>query len=474
MHPSPTGRRLLAAGLVLALAAAACGGRDDDSGNGGDSPPQTTAAPADDTATGAGTADDTSTPDEATATADDTAATSDDGGSDAPFEYTDPGISDTEIVLGGTFPYSGSVSAFGAQGRGVEAYFQYINETEGGITFADGKTRTVRFVTYDSAYEPQRGVENAKRLVEQDGIFAFFNPFGSPVAAAMAPYAHEQGVPMLFVSSAADQWGDASQWPLAVPFALVGATEGGVFANYLLQQKPDAKVAVLYQNDDFGKGVAQSFERNVDGTSVEIVATETYQTTDATVDSQITNLHASGADTFLMVATPKYAAQALTKIHELGWDPLRIAQTSGTNKATVLEPVGLDIANGLVSLSWYKDVTDPIWADDAAVIEYKENAGKYGADPEDPFGGTGWLVGQMGKALLETLEVPTRDGLMEAVLNWDAEGVGLMLPGMRLHTEAPDDRYPMEAAYVMTFDGENWVLDNTIVDAEGTTRPPTE
>src|SRR5690606_23674235 len=360
------------------------------------------------------------TADEGTATADDTAATTDDGGSDAPFEYTDPGISDTEIVLGSTYPYSGSVSAFGAHGRGVEAYFNYINETEGGITFADGKTRKVRFITYDSAYEPQRGVENAKRLVEQDGIFAFFNPFGSPVAAAMAPYAHEQGVPMLFVSSANEQWGDGERWPLAVPNALVGATEGGVFANYLLQEKPDAKVAMLYQNDDFGKGVAQSFERAVEGTTVELVATETYQTTDATVDSQITNLHASGADTFLMVATPKYAAQALTKIHELGWAPLRLAQTSGTNKATVLEPVGLDIAKGLVSLTYYKDVTDPTWADDPAVLEYKENAEKYGADPNDPFGGTGWLQGQIGKALFETVEVPTREGVLEALFNWDA------------------------------------------------------
>ena len=471
MHPSPTTRRLLATGLALTLVTAACGGRDDDSS--GEAPAPTSAAPeptADDTP--ADTADDTAAPDEGTAPVDDTATTSDGGGSDVPFEYTDPGISDTAIVLGSTYPYSGSVSAFGSQGRGLEAYFDYINETDGGITFADGKTRKIHFITYDSAYEPQRGVENAKRLVEQDGIFAFFNPFGTPVAAAISPYAHEQGVPMVFVSSSADTWGDGEAAPLATPCCIVASTEGSIFGNWLLGERPDAKVAVLYQNDDFGKGVAEAFERTVEGSGIEIVASESYQTTDATVDSQVTNLHASGADTVLLVATPKYAAQALTKIHELGWEPLRITQTSGSNRATVLEPVGLDIVEGLVSLTYFKDVTDPVWADDPAVIEFKEHAPQYGADPDDPFMGTGWMSGQMGKALFETLEVPTRDGLMEAVLNWDADGVGLMLPGARLHTEAPLDRYPIEAAIMMTFDGTNWVLHDELVDAEGTTRPP--
>lgn len=386
-------------------------------------------------------------------------------------DYPDPGISDDEIVLGGIYPYSGSVSAFGAQGHGAEAYFKYINETQGGITFGDGKTREVRFVTYDSAYEPQRGVEAARRLVEKDEVFALFNTFGSPVSAAVAPYAHEEGVPMPFVSSSSDQWGDGERWPLATPFSIVGSTEGSLFASWLLEQNPDATVAILYQNDDFGKGTYEAFKRALEGTSIEIVGEESFQTTDATVDSQITNLAATEADTFLMVATPKYAAQALTKIHELGWDPLRITQTSGSNIASVLEPVGLDIAEGLVSLSWYKDVTDPIWADDPAVIEYRENAEKYGADPDDPFGGTGWLVGQMAAALFATMETPTRDGLMEAMLDWDADGVGLMLPGIRLHTESPSDRYPMEGAYMMTFDGEHWILADEPVIVEGQTVP---
>lgn len=386
-------------------------------------------------------------------------------------EYPDPGISDDEIVLGGIYPYSGSVSAFGAQGRGAEAYFKYMNETQGGITFGDGMTREVRFITYDSAYEPQRGVEEARRLVEEDEVFALFNSFGSPVSAAVAPYAHEEGVPMPFVSSSSDQWGDGERWPLATPFSIVGSTEGSLFASWLLEQNPNATVAILYQNDDFGKGTYEAFKRALEGTSIEVVGEESFQTTDATVDSQITNLAATGADTFLMVATPKYAAQALTKIHELGWDPLRISQTSGTNIASVLEPVGLDIAEGLVSLSWYKDVTDPIWADDPAVVEYLENAEQYGADPNDPFGGTGWLVGQMAAALFATMETATRDGLMEAMLDWDADGVGLMLPGIRLHTESPSDRYPMEGAYMMTFDGEHWILADEPVIVEGQTVP---
>ncbi|MEO5724444.1 MAG: ABC transporter substrate-binding protein, partial [Ilumatobacteraceae bacterium] len=368
-------------------------------------------------------------------------------------------------------PYSGSVSAFGAQGKGVEAYFKYINDAEGGITWGDGHKRKVKFVTYDSAYEPQRGVEDAKRLVEQDKIFAFFNPFGSPVAAAMAPYAMEQKVPMLFVSSSSDQWGDGDKWPLAVPFSIVGSTEGSIYANYVLQANPKAKVAMLFQNDDFGKGTAEAVRRNLKGTSVSIVAEQSYQTTDPTVDSQITNLAGSGADTFIMIATPKYAAQALKKIHELGWNPLRITQTSGTNVKSVLEPVGLDISKGLVSLSWYKDVTDPQWANDPAVKLFKENAAKYGADPDDPYAGTGWLAGEMGRYLFEQVKSPTRANLMDTVLNWSTDKVDMVLPGVRLHTQAPNDRYPMEAAYIMTFDGTRWVLDSKPVDAEGQTVP---
>ncbi|WP_116999009.1 ABC transporter substrate-binding protein [Desertimonas flava] len=393
------------------------------------------------------------------------------GAAGAGSDYPDPGISDEEIVLGGIYPFSGSVSAFGAQGHGAAAFFEYMNETNGGIEFGDGLTRRVEFITYDTAYEPQRGVEEARRLVEQDEVFALFNVFGSPVAAAVAPYAHEEGVPMPFVSSSSDQWGDGERWPLATPFSIVGSTEGSVFGGWLLEENPDATVAILYQNDDFGKGTYEAFVRSVEGTTIEIVGDESFQTTDATVDSQITNLAATGADTFFMIATPKYAAQALTKIHELGWEPLRITQTSGSNIASVLEPVGLDIAEGLVSLGWYKEVTDEIWADDPAVIEFRENAEKYGADPNDPFAGSGWLVGQMAAALFATMETPTRDGLMEAMLDWDADGVGLMLPGIRLHTESPDDRYPMEGAYMMTFDGEHWVLGDEPVIVEGQTQP---
>ena len=465
MQQHRTLRRLAAASVALTLIASGCGSRDDDDDAADDTTPVAT-TPEETTPTATEPPDDTTAP-----TATEAPAVTEPPATEAPFEYVDQGISDTEIVLGGTYPFSGSVSAFGSQGHGAEAYFEYVNETQGGITFADGKTRTVKFVTYDDAYEPQRGVENARRLVEQDGVFAFMNPFGSPVSAAIAPYAHEEGVPMVFVSSSSDQWGDGERWPLAVPFSIVGSTEGSVFANWLLGENPDATVAMLFQNDDFGKGTAEAFKRSAEGTTIQIIAEESYQTTDATVDSQITNLAASGADTFVMVATPKYAAQALTKINELGWEPLRIAQTSGTNIATVLEPVGLDIAEGLVSLSWYKDVTDPIWADDPAVIEFKENAGKYGADPDDPFSGTGWLAGQMAHRLFETMEIPTREGLMEAVLDWDDDGVGLMLPDVRLHTESPNDRYPMEAAYMMTFDGTHWVLADEPVDAEGETVP---
>lgn len=452
--------------IVGALAAltlmAACGGRDDDT-----SSPTTTAAAAVTTtaATGATTTNGGAS---ASSSPGSTAAATTAAG---PTTYTDPGISDTEIVIGGSYPFSGSVSAFGSQGKGVEAFFEYMNETQGGIKFGDGKTRKVKFVTYDDGYEPQRAVENAKRLVEQDKVFALFNIFGSPTSAAVAPYANEAGVPMPYVSSSSDQWGDGERWPLATPFSIVGSTEGAVYASWLLGEKPTAKVAILYQNDDFGKGTEAAFKRSVDGTGVTVVAEESYQTTDPTVDSQITNLAASGADTFLMVATPKYAAQALTKIHELGWDPLRIAQTSGTNKATVLEPVGLDVAKGLVSLSWYKDVTDPQWADDPAVVEFKTNAAKYGADANDPFAGTGWLAGQMGQKLFESMTVPTRQGLVDAMLNMDNDGVGLMLPGIRLHTQPPNDRFPMEAAYTMTFDGQNWVLADKPSDAEGKTVP---
>ncbi|HEX9508643.1 MAG TPA: ABC transporter substrate-binding protein, partial [Myxococcales bacterium] len=274
----------------------------------------------------------------------------------------DPGVSKTEIKIGNIMPYSGPVSAYGTIGRGLDAYFKKLND-EGGIN-----GRKINFLSYDDAYTPARAVEQARRLVEQDQVLFLFQPLGTPSNSAIWKYMNDKKVPQLFVATGATKWGDPVGHPWTMGWQPAYQTEAYVYAQYLLKTKPDAKVAVLLQNDDFGKDYLKGFKAGLGTAAAKmVIAEQTYETTDPTVDSQIANLKNSGADVFLNVTTPKFALQAIKKAADLGWKPLQFLTNVSTSLSTVMTPAGVEATKGIVTALYLKDYDDPQWKDDPAM-----------------------------------------------------------------------------------------------------------
>jgi branched-chain amino acid transport system substrate-binding protein len=374
---------------------------------------------------------------------------------------SDPGITDTSIKLGSSYPFSGPASAYSAIPKALNGFFKKLNES-GGVN-----GRKVEFVTYDDGYEPQRALANAKRLVEQDKVFALVNPLGTANNVAMRDYLNQRKVPQLFVATGATLFGsEQAKYPYTTGWQPTYQTESKVYAQYLKTAKPNAKVAVLYQNDGFGKDLLGGFEKGIAGSGVKIVKKEPYNATDPTVAAQVGRLARSGADTFLSITIPKPSAQAIAAVAKSGWKPLYILNNVGADKNLVLKPVGLAIAKGIVSTSYFKDPQDPQWKDDAAVKEYRDALKKYSpkSDPEDAFNMYGWTVATTMAKALEQMKKPTRASLMEAVRNLDLEQ-GTLLPGNKVQT-SPDDGYPLEAMQIVKFDGQNWQLQGDLIEAK--------
>jgi len=374
---------------------------------------------------------------------------------------SDPGITKTEIKLGGSYPFSGPASAYKTIADGAKAYFKKVN-AEGGV---DG--RKIKFVTLDDAYEPPRAVQNARRLVEQEQVFALFNTLGTPNNLAIWDYMNQKKVPHLFVATGASDWGeDIKAHPYTIGWQPDYVTEAQVYANYLKEEKPDAKVAALYQNDGFGKDLLGGFEEAIQGSNIKVVAKESYEVTDPTVASQVSKLASSGADTFLNITTPKFSAQAIVAVAKSNWKPLHILNNVGASKALVLTPAGLDNAKGIVSTTYYKDPEDPKWADDPAMTEYKDGLKAFSSrsNPNDPFHVYGWGAAQTMVEALKNMKEPTRAALMDSVRNLDQE-VPILLPGIKVET-TPDDGYALEAMQVQRFDGKRWRLVGDVVESE--------
>ena len=383
------------------------------------------------------------------------------GGGSGDSTKADPGITKTEIKLGGSYPFSGPASAYGTIGEGAEAYFAFLNE-KGGIN-----GRKISFKTYDDGYEPPRALQNARRLIQQDKVFALFNTLGTPNNLAIWDYVNQQKVPHLLVATGASDWGkDIETHPYTIGWQPNYVTEAKVYADYLKEEKPNAKVAVLYQNDGFGKDLLGGFETALEGSDIKVVDKESYNVTDPTVAAQVGRLARSGADTFLNITTPKFSAQAIATIAKSDWKPLHILNNVGASKLLVLKPVGLENAKGIVSTQYFKDPEDPQWADDAAMTEYRDALKQHSpkSNPDDPFNMYGWTVAQTMAKALEQMKAPTRESLMEAVRNLDVE-IGTMLPNNKIQT-SPDDGYPIEAMQIMEFDGENWKLQGDLIEAE--------
>jgi branched-chain amino acid transport system substrate-binding protein len=274
-------------------------------------------------------------------------------------------------------------------------------------------------------------------------------------------------VPQLFVATGASDWGaDIDKHPYTIGWQPNYVTEAKVYADYLKKEKPNAKVAVLYQNDGFGKDLLGGFEEAIGDSQIKVVDKEPYNVTDPTVSAQMGRLARSGADTFLNITTPKFSAQAIAAIAKSDWKPLHILNNVGASKTLVLKPVGFENAKGIVSTQYFKDPEDPQWADDAAMKEYRDALEKYSpkSNPDDPFNMYGWTAAQTMVKALEQMKEPTRDSLMDAVRNLDLE-IGTMLPGNKIQT-GPDDGYPIEAMQIMRFDGQNWKLQGDLIQAK--------
>jgi branched-chain amino acid transport system substrate-binding protein len=383
------------------------------------------------------------------------------GGGGGATAKADPGITGKEVKLGGSYPFSGPASAYGTIGEGAKAYFKFLN-AKGGVG-----GRKVTFITLDDGYEPPKALQNARRLIQQEKVFALFNTLGTPNNLAIWDFVNQQKVPHLFVATGASEWGaDIAKHPYTIGWQPNYRTEAAVYADYLKKQKPNAKVAVLFQNDGFGKDLLGGFEEAIKGSGIKVVEKESYNVTDPTVAAPVQRLARSGADTFLNITTPKFSAQAIATIAKGDWKPLHILNNVGASKTLVFKPVGLKNAKGIVSTAYFKDPEDPQWADDAAMKEYKAALKKYSpkSNPDDPFNVYGWTVAETMTKALEQMKEPTRASLMESVRNLDID-IGTMLPGNKIQT-GPDDGYPIEGMQIEKFDGQNWKLQGDLIQAK--------
>ena len=371
------------------------------------------------------------------------------------------GITKSSIKLGGTYPLSGPASAYGEIPKGIKAYFDYLNKEKGGV---DG--RKIDFVVRDDGYQPPKAVEEARRLVEQEKVFALFQTLGTPSSTAVETYANQQKVPQIFVATGASKWGTQSKkYPWTIGWQPSYVAESRIYAKYLKDNKPNAKVAVLYQNDDYGEDYLNGFVDAIKGSNVKIVAKQSYQVTDPTVAPQMSKLAQSKADVFFNVTTPKFASQALAAdAKNTSWNPLHLVN-SVSNSNTVLKPVGFDNVQGVVSVTYFKDPADPQWDNDPAMKLYKQKLKQYqpGADPNDQFHAFGWTVAESMVKTLQSMKCPTREGLRDAMHNINNQHVDMLLPGITVNT-GDGDGFPIESMQLIRFKGKRWHLFGKVVD----------
>jgi len=371
-----------------------------------------------------------------------------------------PGVTDTEIKIGSTNPYSGPASAYGTIGRAESAYFNMVNE-HGGVN-----GRKITFISLDDGYNPARTVEQVRRLVEQEQVLFLAGTLGTPPNSAIHKYVNAKGVPHIFVNTGATKWGDPKNFPWTMGFNLSYQAEGHIYARYILDTKPDAKIAILYQNDDYGKDYVKGLKDGLgDKAAKMIVAEATYEVTDTTVDSQIVSLQASGADTFYDVTTPKFAAQAIRRVYDIGWKPLHILNNVSLSVGSVLTPAGLEKSVGLISAGYLKDPVDPQWKNDPGFKEYIAWFNKYypEGDIKDSFPVTGYTIGQGVVTVLRMCgDDLTRENVMKQMASIKDLQLPMMLPGIKWNT-SPDDFFLIESAQLQRFDGKEWVLFGKVI-----------
>jgi len=373
-----------------------------------------------------------------------------------------PGVTDSEIKIGQTMPYSGPASAYGTIGKAENAYFNMINE-KGGIN-----RRKIVFISLDDGYSPPRTVEQVRRLVEQEQVAFTFNTLGTPPNSAIQKYLNERKVPHLFVATGATKWGDPEHFPWTIGFQPTYQTEGHIFAKYILEKMPTAKIGVLYQNDDYGKDYVKGLKDGLGDKAAKLIIAEvTYEVTDPTIDSQIVSLQASGADVFYDVTTPKFAAQAIRKTYDIGWKPLHLLNSVSASVAAVMTPAGLDKSVGVVSLAYFKDPTDPQWKDDPAFKQWLAWMDKYypDGDKADTFNVYGYnLAMTMVQVLKQCGDDLTRENIMKQAANLDIE-LPMFLPGVKVGTK-PTQFFPVREMQLTKFDGKIFERFGEVIKSE--------
>jgi branched-chain amino acid transport system substrate-binding protein len=366
-----------------------------------------------------------------------------------------PGVTATEIKIGNTNPYSGPASAYGTIGKTLGAYFKKVNE-EGGVN-----GRKINYISYDDSYSPPKAVEMVRKLVEQDEVAALFQTLGTPTNTAIHKYVNQQKVPHLFVATGATKWNDPKNFPWTMGWQPNYQTEGKIYAAYILKNFPDAKIGILYQNDDYGKDYRKGLHDGLGEAAKKLIVLEqTYEVTDPTIDSQIVNLKNSGANVFFNVTIPKFAVQAIKKAHDIGWKPAHFLNNVSSSLATVLKPAGLDASKGLITALYMKEITDPQWKNDKGFLDWVAFMKKYYPDGalDDQGNAFGYTVAQaMTLVLKQCGNDLSRENILKQAANLKNVEFPLLLPGIKVNT-SPTDHAPIEQEQLAKFDGERWVL----------------
>ncbi|SFI94905.1 ABC transporter substrate-binding protein [Bradyrhizobium sp. cf659] len=374
----------------------------------------------------------------------------------------DSGASDTEIKIGNIMPYSGPASAYAVIGKTEEAYFNKIN-AEGGVN-----GRKIKFISYDDGYSPPKTVEQARRLVESDGVLLIFGSLGTSTNGAIRKYMNEKKVPQLFVASGASKWNDPRQYPWTMGWQPSYASEARIYAKYIMKEKPDAKIGVLYQNDDFGKDYLKGLKGGLGANASMIVLEEAYDTSEPAVDEHVVKLKASGADVLISITTPKFAAQAIKKAAEISWHPIHILSNVAASVGGVLEPAGLEISQGILSASYTKDGSDPQWNADDGMKKFYDFLAQYDPKANKLDAGVvfGYAAAQtMVKVLHMCGDDLTRENVMKQAASLKDFAPDTLLPGIRINT-APDNFAPIEQLQMMRFKGRKWELFGGIISSE--------
>src|SRR6202163_2273607 len=375
----------------------------------------------------------------------------------------DTGATDTEIKLGNIMPYSGPASAYGVIGKIEDAYFKMINE-HGGIN-----GRKINFNSYDDGYSPPKAVEQDRKLVESDEVLFLFGPLGTPSNSAIQKYLNSKKVPQLFVATGATKFGDYKDFPWTMGWQPAYQSEGRIYAKYLLKEKPGAKIAIMYQNDDFGKDLLKGLKDGLgDKASSMIVAEESYEVSEPTIDSHIVKLKSSGADVYFSMTTPKFAAQSIKKVAELAWKPMYFQSNVGASVGSVLQPAGFENAQGILSAAYAKDGSDAQWDNDEGMKKFYAFLAKYAPEANKNDGSVVFGYGQaqtMVQVLKQADDNLTRENIMKQAASLKDFTPDTLLPGVKINTSATDF-YPIEQLQMMRFKGEKWDLFGDILSGD--------